>query len=226
MIQQQAIVSASALSARDSFPDINASAASPRCDVSWLENFLTAVSLEDISDTDLNVTYFVSGFIGRSISHRRRCSACKEILVQSGKQPELDVMKPEEHRQLFAIADRGGLAAPTEFCFAVTALSVQFYSAIAADISIKHKLFASKNQRYDFTIAIMNVMQAHSNFKNLVHQKCSAGHQNFEMIVKSTFNCFAINEMKRLNVSQDAPPTLSCNRKIRKLTSKGSDKNN
>ena len=164
--------------------------------------------------------------IGHSTSYRKRSSSCKEILAQSDKQPEIDVMILEEHRQLFAIANRSELAAPMEFCFAVTALSVQLYSAIAADISIKHKLFALKNQRFDCTIAIMNVKQAHSNFENLVHQKCSAGHQNFKMIVKSAFNCFAKNEIKRLNVSQDALPTLSSNRKIRKVTSKGSDKSN
>ena len=69
-------------------------------------------------------------------------------------------------------------------------------------------------------------MQAQNNFENLVHQKHSAGHQNFEMTANTAFNCFAENEMKRFSVSQDAPPTLSSNQKIRKLTSKGSDKNN
>ena len=39
---------------------------------------------------------------------------------------------------------------PTEFIYAVTALSFQFYTAINADTSVKRKLFASGNQRADF----------------------------------------------------------------------------
>ena len=41
----------------------------------FLEHYID--SLDEPSPADTNVTYFVSGYIGRSICHRRRCSECK-----------------------------------------------------------------------------------------------------------------------------------------------------
>ena len=51
-------------------------------DVMWLTTFLTNVDIDDLSDADANVAYFVSGYIGRSVSCRRGCLSCKHLLVQ------------------------------------------------------------------------------------------------------------------------------------------------
>ena len=52
----------------------------------------------------------------------------------------------------------------------------------------------------------------------LLDIKCSAGHNNFDPIIKCAFNCFVKNELKRLNVPKlEAPAKMS--RTVRKLTS-------
>ena len=225
LLQQQALLSASGLAALDLSPLNDASAAAASMpDLSWLIDFLAAVNLDDLSEADANVTYFVSGYIGRSICRRRRCSACKDLLVANEETPQLHKSVPEEHAQPFEMADRGGLSTPTEFCFATTCVAVQHYTAIMLDEATKLKLLAVKNQRSAFTSAISHVVMSQS-FGRLLEQRCSAGHFNFKMIVESAFNCFAKNELKRLNSSKDAPPQLSSGRKIRKLNAKSSNKN-
>lgn len=83
-------------------------------------------NLDELSPTDANLTYFVSGCIGRSICRRRKCSECKHLLL-AHQDNELSVSDHllEGCKNLFEDADRGGLVAPSELCFATTALAVQ-----------------------------------------------------------------------------------------------------
>ena len=220
LLQQQALMSASM--GLDAFP-LNDTSAASTPDLSWLIEILSAVNLDDLSQDDANVIFFVSGYIARSISRRRKCNACKLLLVDSYAAPEIQKCAPTVCVELFESVDRGGLSAPTQLCFATTAIAVQLYTALASDAVIKKKLLGLSNQRSAFTIAVSKVVASHS-CKNLLQQHCRAGHLNFERIIQTAFNCFAKNELKRLNAGKVAPETLSHNRKIRKLTSGNSSK--
>ena len=161
------------------------------------------VSLQDLSENDANVTFFVSGYIARSVSCRRKCSDCKRLLVASGDVPELPTCVPPEHARLFEIADRGGLSMPTAFCFAVTALAVQFCSALMSNDIIRGTLLSLSNQRSCFVSSVSEVA-ASGVHKSLLQEKCSASHCNFKKIVETAFNCFAKNELKRFNACKTA----------------------
>ena len=56
---------------------------------------------------------------------------------------------------------------------------------------------------------------------------CASGHDDFDLIIKTSLKCFAKNELKRLKLNakpnQEEPPQKKV-RTIRKLNSKGSDK--
>ena len=82
-------------------------------------------------ESDANATVLVSGYIGGSIGRWRKCAACKNILlVDRDNEIFLSDYVPQDHMKLFDDADRGLLAVPTEFCFALTAIAVQGYDAI------------------------------------------------------------------------------------------------
>ena len=187
--------------------------------------FLSTVSLDDLSLNDANITFFVSGYIGRSIYRQNKCSDCKRLLIASGEVPQLHTCVPPEHAELFKIADRGGLSMPTEFCFAITTLAVQFYSAVMSNDIIRGNLLSHSNQRSAFLSAVCEVA-ASSVHKTLLQQTCAAvaKHSPFKVIVQKAFNCFAKNELKRFNAGKTAPDTMVSSRKIRKLTSKASSK--
>ena len=48
-----------------------------------LHEFLSGSTIDDMTDSDTSVTYYVSGYAGCSISRRRKCSSCKNFLVDS-----------------------------------------------------------------------------------------------------------------------------------------------
>ena len=112
----------------------------------------------------------------QSISLRRKCSACKKLLLNGNKPCSINDSILNENKHLFLQVDRGGLYACAEFTYAVTTLSVQFHTAINADTTVKRVLFASSNQRADFTLATTNVLKA-QNHADLVIQKCASGHK-------------------------------------------------
>ena len=139
LLQHQALVSAVGMTDLDGVP-LTESDISATEDVSWLIDFLSTISLDDLSEVDANIAFFVSGYIARSVV-RRRCSGCMDLLVKHDDAPQIQDCVPEEHGQLFSMADRGGLSAPTELCFTLTALAVQYFMAILLAEHIKFKLF-------------------------------------------------------------------------------------
>ena len=176
------------------------------------------MSLDDLSETDANVVVFVSGYIGRSVSRNRSCSSCKQLLIASKDTLQIQVCVPEEHRKLFDIANRGGLSMPTEICFTVTSLAVQCYNAIEADESVRKRVFAMNNQRAGFLHALSCIAKQSDFILVLLDIKCSAGHNNFNSLIKCAFNSVTKNESKRLNASKlEVPAKMS--QTVRKLTS-------
>ena len=46
-------------------------------------DIISPISLEDIPESDAAVSYYVSGYIGLQISNRKKCMACKDLLLAS-----------------------------------------------------------------------------------------------------------------------------------------------
>ena len=101
--------------------------------------------VDDLSENDNNLIFYISGYIARSIYRRRRCSSSKVLLVKSDNPPPLPFCDIEEHSKLFEMTNQGGLAQPTEFCFVVTTLTVQYYYSLLLNDAAKAKLFACLN---------------------------------------------------------------------------------
>ena len=57
------------------------------------------------------------------------------------------------------MANQGGQVRPTEFCFVVTTLAVQYYCSFISNDAAKAKLFACLNQRSAFLQAVETVVK-------------------------------------------------------------------
>ncbi len=124
-------------------------------------------------------------------------------------------------RSLFEMADRGGLSSPTEMCFAVTAIAVQYYHAVMLNQSVMAKLLLEKNQRATFVEAACTVASSSTEFSSIATHQCAAGHVNFQLNLQRVFNCFAKNELKRLNISKIPIAVTKC--KVKKLNSESNN---
>ena len=196
----------------------------PLEDHQWLVDFLTNVAVDDLSDDDATVSYYVSGYIGRAISRRRHCSSCTGLLVLSSDAPPVNESIPERYKTIIQMTNRGGLSEPTELCFGVTTLAVQYYTAISGNSNIMKKLLCCQNQQAVFVEAVCDVVQAFL-CGGPLFVRCESSHDNFVPIIQTAFNCFAKNELKRINCKATPAELPAKNlRKIRKLTSKVSEK--
>ena len=102
-------------------------------DLLWLIEFFSNAPADEMSGTDANVTYLVNGYVGRSVSCRRKCPSCTSLLVLGHNPPSLHECAAKDYKRLFENANRGGLSEPSKLCFAATALAVQCYTALMCD---------------------------------------------------------------------------------------------
>ena len=54
-------------------------------DLTWLKGWVKQAQVSEISGDDAAVTYCVAGYIGRCIYQRRKCTACKDLLIDRKK---------------------------------------------------------------------------------------------------------------------------------------------
>ena len=190
-----------------------------RTAIGW-RKFFSNVALENISQADAALCYCVSSYSARRIDNQRKCTSCKELLISSNTTLEVTERLPEEHQNLFEMANRGGLVKPSAFCFVITVLAMQFFIALASNAENMNKLLTLNIPRGAFANAFPAVANA-SISCNLIAIKCNSDHTNFKFIVRTVFNCFAKNHLKKLN-SRPATenPQKKFLKKIRKLTSK------
>lgn len=191
----------------------------------WLKEMFANVSLDDMPEADANVAFFVSGYVARSIVRRRKCSCCSKLLVKNidSAEEQLEMSISGNYRELFEMANRGGLTEPTEICFSITALAVQCYTAIASDERLFQKFLCFGNQRSAFISGVRAMANSTSVFCDLLNIKCSVQHSNFDLIVQGVFNCCAKNSLKRINsrpMLKEPPKKML--RSIQKLSSKSS----
>ena len=126
-------------------------------------------------------------------------------------------------RKLLELIDRGGLAEPTEYCFVICCLATRTYEKIISCEVTKKQLITCSNQKKVFVDGICSFAESSEEYKAVLSQSCSRLHNNFKLILQTAFNCFAKNELKRLNKCVIEVPA-KMTRTVRKLTAKSSAK--
>ena len=104
-------------------------------DHTCLKKWAMQAEINEVSDDDTAVNYYVAGYIVRCISRKRKCDSCISSLIETEHLPCL-VDASDVQNALLALADRGGLSASEQYCFAVCALGVQMYSKINGNDSV------------------------------------------------------------------------------------------
>lgn len=223
-IQQKLLSSASKLPSNSVLPLPSSSFRSE--DPSWLIEEMSKVSLDEVSSSDANISFFIAGYIGRSIYKSNSCLSCKDFLIAADfthvrvADSEITAITlSDDFRQIFEMANRGGLSSPSEFCFVVTAFAVLHYNFLISDTILRTRFLTSSNPRCLFVSALVTLAEK-SCFS--FSQTCDRGHSPFPRILELAFNCFAKNELKRLNASVQGSQPASSTRKLRKLSSKSS----
>ena len=67
-------------------------------DMLWLNDIFADVFLDDITCADANITYYVSGYVDRSIPFPCKCSSCKELLIAGDDSFSIHHYMPDEYK--------------------------------------------------------------------------------------------------------------------------------
>jgi len=179
------------------------------------------------STSDLNIIYYVSGYIARSVCRKTRCDHCSEALSDSNDLPPVDFndVMPYAARTFFDSVNRGGLKTPTEFVFTLTVHCWRVYEEILAKSDLKSQFLATENHSVLF-YKIMDRASCHHSVIDyaLNNYMCTQGHNLTQLVVQRFFNCVAKNLVNQLTTTANLhSEPASKKRKIDKLCSRSKD---
>ena len=192
----------------------------------WLAESLCDLSLDNLDTDNIPIVYRVAGYVGRTVSRRRRCSFCHELLLVSTPTSSNCSIKQcfSDHRvqsaqDLFNQVNRGGLSHPQECLLVLCAIAFHYMQLIECDSNIYRKFMCSSSQRLMFVRVVVDKISS-STLSCLSELKCSQEYCVAPNILFCIFNCFSKSSLKRLNET-DATSN-KCNvstRKVKKLQS-------
>ena len=206
-LMQMGVVAAAVLSSNVS-PSVESIAEVDVTDVAWLRDQINIPHDLDfcLTEVDENLVYYTSGSIGRSIGRVRKCTSCKDLLVecdaedQSSLNAAINTLYGNADataKQLLNLVDRGGLAKPTCFHFALCSFVFFCFKQISEKDALLDELLLKPKQCNIFVNAVSAI--ASVSFPIILHTKCKEGHSVFNIVAKKLFNLFSRNVLKRIN---------------------------
>lgn len=188
-------------------------------DSTWLVSELKEECVESLDDNEANTLFYIAGCLGRSVARLRKCDSCKSCLTETGdiSLSELDeVVEADKRRRLLNLANRGGLAKPSEFTMSVCIFGYLYFKQIFDSSDLVSKILQCKAQAATFSSAVQEILQSDSSLSSLANFVCESGHNSLCILLTKLFNCLSKNVISRLNTNQRI--TME-SKKLRKLQS-------
>lgn len=170
----------------------------------------------EVSESDANTVYFVSGFAARSTVRQTHCDSCQEALVCTD---DAEVAQTEYSTFLNDV-NRGGLTKPTMFVFTLSLLCWRVWEELKQTEAALQPFLSHSNHRKLFT-AIMDCVLYTEEFSSLLFgcSLCSQGHDMSRHIICRMFNAFIKNYVKEVCAAADEQKKMNRARKAAKLSS-------
>ena len=171
------------------------------------------------SSTEVNIIYYVSGYIARSVVHTTRCEHCRMALVERDDlQPlEIDESLDVQSSTLLDSINRGGLSKPTEYTLMTVVSCWRVYQEIKLAPDLFSKILSAKSQRLLFT-TVMDVATTDGGDQFAADNFCLKNHSLKPLIAQRFFNCVAKNLVREMTQAANVH-VPSKKRKIAKLQS-------
>ena len=79
-----------------------------------------SVSIDDISENDANIAFYVHSYIGHNITCQHKWLSCTTMMVKSEDISPPSQCKSNENAKFVELANCEGFCIPTQFCFVIT----------------------------------------------------------------------------------------------------------
>ena len=102
-------------------------------------------------------------------------------------------------RQLLELADRGGLATPTEFTYFICSFAYMIFNHIVANCDLKRKFLSCEDHNAVFikTVTVLiGTKYSDTGINSFISITCDKNHIVFGRILQKLFHCFIKNVKK------------------------------
>ncbi len=162
-------------------------------DVDFIVESFTEESPDAMSDADSNVVYYVAGSLGRAVARQKKCEACKRALITDPIfSSEIENVSDGDRDRLLNLANRGGLAKPTEYTMSVCAYGF-LYLRQASESNVLFSRHLPYGHSRCFTLAVEQFLQRDQFTTLLTKYNCENGHALFRQSISELFNCISGN---------------------------------
>ena len=160
-----------------------------------LESLNEDPSLQCEDPHDLNLIYYLAGYVAKSLKSSLTCDSCKECLIASNNEPS-NICQDERKCQgigdgdnwstknhLYEVLNRGGLISPSDQCFLSCLMIYNFFNKLMANQGTRKNVLEERYSRRIFCEAFTNLpspemkifdktCRKQHHFKPVLHKIC------------------------------------------------------
>ena len=174
----------------------------------YLKVQLGNLPLENATDSDKNVIFYIAGCFGRQISMSKNCDFCKKLLLDNESQ-SFEVLdesslptNAQSHLEYFEQVNRGGLSVPSELNFNFCCHAWSLYNSVRKFDYCSNLLFSPNVSSRSIFLDLMHLNLKDSEKTVFLVQKCSNGHPFLDIsqiLTQKIFNLFSKNFVSETN---------------------------
>lgn len=138
----------------------------------------------EITESELQVIFYVGGYCAHNLRKRISCSSCKSLLISDSNLPSVD-----EPTRFFEILNRGGLKCPANEIFLLCCKAYDVFCRIKCSSKFEHFL-RLKSPRDTFVSTVVNCVEENDTFV----KACSLNYDmipTWRKVLSTFFNCLA-----------------------------------
>ena len=161
-----------------------------------------------ISDAELQVVYYVSGYCGHRVKKTISCTDCVSMFVSNNTMPNT-----EQSSEFFNFINRGKLDAPSDQLFSFLCDAYSLFCCLKSNSCHFHAFLRRQSPVNDF----ISLVEKHVSFGTRNKPPCGNDiYKLWQRCVRSFFNCLARNMIRSMSNQTDQ----GASRKIHKLRSR------
>ena len=162
----------------------------------------------DVQPPDVDIIYYVAGFIARSLTKHFKCNGCSHFLG-TNEEILLPTLKnvPADSESFLKLINRGGLMKPSYVTYAVCIGAWEMYKLIMDNKDSKTYFLACKSHRPVFINCVLVFMKASDRYNAMFELECASHHQ-FEKISTKVIEKFFNVMAKKLRIRNEFSNTF------------------
>ena len=165
----------------------------------------------NLTKSEMQVVFFVAGYIGHNLKKKVNCETCKNWLTTSNVMPSIEAENPSEY---FVEINRGNLTSPSNNLYLLCVYAYCIFNEIKSSDDFS-KFLSSFSPRTIFINSVVKFISSSSS-TNSILCICQEAHPSIvQRVLTAFFNTLSCNLVRNLKASSTIPDS----QKLKKIKS-------